>query len=218
MPKLTVYLVDEQPTELSANRRALELILADVDIEVAELRPKKRLVSYNRLLASPSTVAFIIDQKLSVSGEVAYSGIELASHLRSINPKLPIYILTNYPDDHELSGSNERSVEDIIPKKDLHRAKSDEALRFKARFLRRLTVFQDVFNEREARFHALLTKSLKTALSATEQREMEVLQSARLAPVQAAELEDITSLGKSIEELKKVIETAKKGSGKKGED
>jgi CheY-like chemotaxis protein len=210
MSKQIVYLVDEQPTELSANRRALETILGDAGLTVEELLPTKRLADYNRLVAAPTTVAFIIDQKLRVSGDVNYSGIEMASHLRAINPKLPIYILTNYPDDHELGGGNDRTVEDIIPKKDLTYPKHDKALRFKARFLRRIAVFQDVLSQHEQKFHSLLTKSLRQSLTAAEQRELNELQEVRLAPIQAAELEDIASLGKSIEELKKVLKTAKK--------
>jgi hypothetical protein len=211
MSKQIVYLVDEQPTELSANRRALETILGDAGLTIKELLPTTRLADYNRLVASPTTVAFIIDQKLRVSGDANYSGIEMASHLRSINPKLPIYILTNYPDDHELGGGNDRTVEDIIPKKDLTYPNHDKALRFKARFLRHIAVFRDVLSQREQRFHSLLTKSLRQNLSAVEQRELNELQEVRLAPIQAAELEDIASLGKSIEELKKALKTAKKG-------
>jgi hypothetical protein len=46
-----VYLVDEQPGELAANRRMLELLLEDAGVSIEELRPLKRLPDYNRLLA-----------------------------------------------------------------------------------------------------------------------------------------------------------------------
>jgi hypothetical protein len=209
MPRNIVYLVDEQPRELAANRRTLEILLEDSGVVIKELPPRKRLSGYNKLLADPDTAAFILDQRLMTTGEIVdYNGIRLASHLRGINPKLPIYILTNYcSTDTDLRGSNEEIVEDILPKGDLlnHNAR----LRFKARFLRRLVVFRDVLSQREARFHALLTKSLKRKLPAAEQRELDELQEARLAPLQAAELADIAALGKSIEALKKLIRTTK---------
>ena len=205
-----VYLVDEQPRELAANRRTLELLLEDAEVGIKELPPLKRLPDYNKLLADEDTAAFIIDQKLGTTGVVVdYDGIRLASHLRGINPKLPIYILTNYSTDVALHGANEQVVEDILPKGDL--LKHDASLRFKARFLRRLAVFRDVLSQREARFHTLLTKSLKNKLSAEEEREIHELQEARLAPLEAAELEDIAALGKSIEALKKLIRVTKTG-------
>jgi DNA-binding NarL/FixJ family response regulator len=204
MPRNVVYLVDEVPRELAANRRMLELLLEDADVRIEELPPLERLSHYNKLLAKPETAAFIIDQRLWTSGEVVgYSGMRLASHLRGINPKLPIYILTNYSTDPDLHGANEQTVEGIIPKDELR--KQDAALRFKARFLRRLVVFRDVLSQREARFHALLTKSLRQRLTTAEKKELNVLQETRLAPLQAAELEDIAALGKNIEALKKLI-------------
>jgi CheY-like chemotaxis protein len=205
MDKQTVYLIDEDQEELSTNRRMLESVFEDTPLRFDAMMPLKRLADYNKLLVKRDTVAFVIDQKLRTSGEVSYQGIDLASHLRSINTKLPIYILTNYPNDHELRGAKEPTVEDIIDKGDITYPKKAPALRFKARFLRRLDGYRDLLSQRESRFHGLLQKSLQNRLNKNEADELASLQSERLMPTQAAELEDIAKLDKTIGKLSRLL-------------
>src|SRR4051812_1420563 len=127
MEEQTVYLVDDNPQELRANRRGLETIFEGSPVQFKGVHPFRELAQYNSLLPKPDTAAFLIDQRLQVSGEVNYSGIQLASHLRSIASKLPIYILTSYKDDPVLE-ANAQTVEDIIDKDDLTDPHDPEAL------------------------------------------------------------------------------------------
>ena len=215
MEAQTVYIIDDDARELRANQRGLETIFRGSPLHFKGVQPLERLADYNELLPKPDTAAFLIDQRLQVSGDVNYSGIELASHLRSIASKLPIYILTNYETDADLEGANEQTVEDVIDKDDLTRPDEPKALRFKARFLRRLQGFQDVLTAREQTFHELLKKSLREELSATEKRELEDLQSERLLPVHSAELREIAALDQTIEKLTKLLNDSSKRSKKR---
>ena len=60
----------------------------------------------------------------------------------------------------------------------------------------------DVLDAREQRFHDLLVKSMKEPLTASEEKEMGLLETERLAPQHAAELRDAKALGQAIAELK----------------
>lgn len=207
-PTNTVYLVDEQPSERRANCLVLGRLLSDpvVRVKIEPMAPYGKLSQYNHLLARTNTVAFIIDQKLSTTGEADYEGTRLASHLRAINTKLPLYILTNYAEDAKQKG--EATVEDVIAKAELLDAKGK--VRFKARFLRRIAVYRDVLTTSEKRFHDLLIKSLSHPLSGPEKREFNNLQKARALPAHAAELELASELDKSIGELKALLKKVKK--------
>lgn len=177
-----------------------------VRVKIEPMAPYGKLSQYNHLLARTNTVAFIIDQKLSTTGEADYEGTRLASHLRAINTKLPLYILTNYAEDAKQKG--EATVEDVIAKAELLDAKGK--VRFKARFLRRIAVYRDVLTTSEKRFHDLLIKSLSHPLSGPEKREFNNLQKARALPAHAAELELASELDKSIGELKALLKKVKK--------
>jgi CheY-like chemotaxis protein len=212
MEEQTVYIVDDDARELRANRRDLQTIFEGSPLQFKGVQPLRELADYNEFLPKSDTAAFLIDQRLQVSGEVNYSGIELASHLRSIASKLPIYILTNYETDLDLEGANEQTVEDIIGKDDLTHPNEPKAITFKARFLRRLQGFRDVLTAREQRFHDLLKKSLQENLSADDAQELEDLQSARLLPVHSAELKEIAAMENTIQELTKLLKKSTKQS------
>jgi len=214
MEEQTVYLVDDDAKELRANRRDLETIFEGSPVRFKGVQPFKQLTEYDSLLPRSDTAAFLIDQRLQVSGVVTYSGIELASHLRSISTKLPIYILTNYGTDPGVL-ANEQTIEEIIEKDDLTNPHDHKAVRFKARFLRRLQGFRDVLTAREQRFRDLLMKSLKENLSASEKEELENLESERLLPVHSAELKEIDAMENTIQELQKLLRRRSSKPGKR---
>lgn len=202
MRKQKVYFVDENEKERRACLDVLVELLANDQLVVEAIPPAPDFASYTKLVASADTGAFILDQRLGSSGLVSYSGIELASYLRGISSKLPIYILTNYAGEEGEFANQEASVEHIESKRILKNPGGPDAQKFKARFLRHLEVFGDVLDKRESRFHELLVKSLKEKLSADEEKELGLLENERVLPMQAEELHDSKALQQAIEELK----------------
>ena len=139
------------------------------------------------------------------SGLVNYSGTDLASHLRTINSKLPIYILTGYADQREEFSGVEHRVEYIIDKKEIADSASEPAQTIKARMLRRMETFNDLLDIREQRFHDLLVKSLHQKLTSEEEKEIGLLETERIIPQQAKEIGDIKALETAIDQLRKRI-------------
>ena len=201
-----VYLIDENDEQ----RRAFSLVLNELfkgsGLLIEGRVPLPKPQDYAAVIASGDVSALILDQKME-DGGVAYSGTQLSGFLRGIVPKLPIYILSNYTDDYALFEDGEGYVEDLISKRSVTDPTSKEAQIFKARFLRRIGGFVDVVEQRAARYHDLLVKSLRETLSPDELAEMGILESERAIPQQAMELRDIHDLSAAIEELRKRIKS-----------
>jgi len=201
MSQIILYFVDDKEAARLANAPLLQRLLDSPDIKVEAIAPFPQFGQFDELLKNPNLGGFFIDQKMRGGSSVNYNGIELAGHLRSRYPKMPIYILTGYPPDDELTGGAYR-VEDIIDKADIEDRYSEKAQMLKARILRRLAVFGDVLNVREQRFHDLLVKSMKESLTLDEEKELGLLETERLVPQHAAELKDAKALEQAIAELK----------------
>jgi len=139
-------------------------------------------------------------------GLVNYNGTELAEHLRGIDAKMPIYILTGYADQTDDFRGAEFQVEDIIPKDQIEDPATEKAQIIKARLLRHLDVFNDVRNAQEQRFHDLLIKSLREPLTPDEQREMDQIEGETTAPILAAERTKERELKDQVEKLQKLID------------
>ncbi len=190
---LKILYIDDKESEAKTYGRALKDALASDEIELTVLCPPyEDMNDFLSVLDDSNVVSLIIDQRLQ--DKVTYSGIELAMFLRGVNPKLPIYILTNFGMLEDEFSGNEWSVEAIIPKDRL----VAERDMYKARILRRLNVFSDLLAERERRFHELLRKSLNGEITDEEGREIEELQLARTGSLLAQELP-------RLEELEKIL-------------
>ena len=200
----TIFLVDENIQQRRAYVLALNELLECSGYTVEPLEPFPLQSDYAGLLASGSVAALVLDQKME-DGGIPYSGTELSAYLRSIVPKLPIVILSNYTKDAALFENGEGSVEYIIDKAVIGDPTSRDALIFKERFLRRLAGFVDLLNERACRHHELLIKSLKDVLTPEEEAELGLLEVDRILPQQASELQDIKTLETAIAELEKRI-------------
>lgn len=205
MSQIILYFVDDKEAARLANGPLLQRLLDSPDIKVEAIAPFPQFGQFDELLKNPNLGGFFIDQKMRGGSSVNYNGIELAGHLRSRHPKLPIYILTGYPPDDELTCGQYR-VEDIVNKEDIEERTSDKAQVLKARILRRLAVFGDVLDAREQRFHDLLVRSMNEPLTAAEEKEMGLLEMERLAPQHAAELRDAKALEQAIAELKATLQ------------
>jgi FixJ family two-component response regulator len=200
----TIFLIDENAQQRRAYALAISELLEGSEYTVQALPPLQSQSEYAGLIAKGSAAALIVDQKME-DGGIPYSGTELAAYLRSIAPKLPIVILSNYTEDTALFEKGEGAVEYVISKTVIGNPTSREAQLFKERFLRRLSGFTELLNARAQRHHDLLLRSLKDKLTPEEESELGLLEIDRALPQQANELGDIKALETAIEELKKRI-------------
>lgn len=190
-----IWMIDENKDELRTHSRILKRILPQT-IEVIPVEAYPHKDDYLRLLEDSRTVCIITDERLKVTGIATYTGIELAQFLRGINPKIPLYILTNFPSDDEFIGS-EWSVEDIVQKSDLIDKEKQKILA--ARILRRIDVYEDILGEREARFNSLLKKSMHGELEDSELIVLDELKLQRTSASLAKELIQIRQMEQIVQ-------------------
>lgn len=138
--------------------------------QIVGVEPKPHVGDMSFLVEDPSVVAIILDEQLKESGIAQYYGIELAAYLRTLNNKLPIYILTSFIHSEELL-EGEMQVEDILDKQDLSVKKNVVG----ARILRRIDTYLEIVGNRDLRFELLLRKSIRGELEEKEKSELQEL-------------------------------------------
>ena len=198
--KQIIWLFDDNTRELRLYKPLFEKALPkDAEVRVVKQKAFPHKEDYLDIIGNPNTGCLLIDQRLKESGEVDHTGIELASYLRAINDKLPIYILTNFADETDEFTGGEWSVEDIIPKKEVG---NPEKLRtVVARMLRRMRGYRDLIGDREKRFRYLLKKSLDEELNDLELQELEELKFFRASAILASELPLQAQLEKMLRKI-----------------
>ena len=194
-----VWYVDEDETQSRTYVNELRMLLpSSLDVQ-AIYPPFRTKEEYLFILKKPETACLVFDQRLKDTGMVTYSGIELASYVRRVNSKIPIYILTNYArDDEEKEEFSDKSwsVEQIIDKGGLNR--DEYAQEISSRILRHINVYEDILGEREAKFRSLLQKSVGSGLTENEQAEFDKLQFERSQVTLASELPEKQELDELI--------------------
>ncbi len=204
MNKHIIWLIDDNKDELRTYRNALKPDMPQ-GVQIKAIPPYPRKADYaSTLLENPDTACIIIDQKLKNTGIATYTGIELAQHLRGINTKIPIYILTNFPDEKGEFAGGEWSIEYIISKKSFGNEEGTQIA--KARILRHMKVYGDILDERSKRFNELLKKTLDDSLDEAELEELAELQFEQTAPTLAKEVEELQKLKQIAKTNEKLID------------
>ena len=199
-----IWLIDDNEKQSRTYSRELKLGMPQrVQIEII-CPPYRRKEDYSSTLENPDTACLIIDQRLKDTGIATYTGIELAQHLRGINTKIPIYILTNFAEKDDFT-SGEWSVEYILSKKSL--LDKEKTRIAKTRILRHMDVYEDILEERAKRFNELLKKTLDDSLDEAELEELAELQFGRFAPTLAREAEKLQELEQIAKDNKKLIDS-----------
>lgn len=203
MNEKIIWYIDEDQDELETFTNRLSRIFSKAlksksELEVKGEQARSNIEDYYDILNDPRTVGIIIDQRLQDEGTADYTGIQLAEHLRSINIKLPIYILTQYADDEIFKG-REWSVEYILAKQKL----KDTQISVAQRVLRHINIYHDIVEGREKRFGELIRKSLSEELTEEEKRELKLIGAERTAGIAAAEIQELTVLENLVESLER---------------
>lgn len=202
--KKTVLFIDEDDIERRSSLDVLKEIFSDTDLTVQACAPLSTLADYTNLVNDQMIGALILDQRLNTSGTVSYSGVALAAHLRGVGTRIPIFILTNYPeDDFSAQGW---AVESIVGKNAVLRDPAGTpAQDFKSRLSRQVEGGRNVLAVRENRFHELIIKSSREELTVLEEGELRELEGERIAPVAASERKRLVRLDAEIEKLQKLL-------------
>ena len=205
MKKQIIWLIDDKQDESITCCNELKLGMPQrVQIETI-CPPYRKKEDYASTLENPDTACLIIDQRLKDTGIATYTGIELAQHLRGINTKIPIYILTNFAETDDFT-SGEWSIEYILSKKSLLN-EEEKARIAKTRILRHIDVYEDILDERAKRFNELLKKTLDDSLDEDELEELAELQFGRFAPTLAREVEELQKLEQIAKDNEKLIDS-----------
>jgi hypothetical protein len=217
MEKPIIWLIDENVDQLKTYSNTLRMALPP-GLQINAIPPYPKKEDYETILADPQTACIIIDQKLKETGVATYFGIELARYLRSINTKIPIFILTNFAEEKDEFRGSEWSVENIISKSRWNDLESPEAVIEFARIARRIDVYGDMLEQRERRFNDLLRKSLTGDFGKEEHKELVELGAERAAPILADELNQLTELEEIVAQHKRLMESIKSAPAQEGHD
>lgn len=200
-----VWFIDENEDELATCGEILEIIFSnEAVVRLVEPKPSKEEMKF--IVDDPLTISIIIDERLKDTGIANYLGIDLARYFRALNNKLPIYILTNHPNDEDDLSPGEWSIESIIGKKDLY----DKLDTIKARMLRRILTYNDYLDKREKRFTDLLRRSISETISEDEMAEFKELQYIRSASILVDEINSSAKLELIIKEQLEILDKLRK--------
>ncbi len=167
--KHTIWIVDEDETQLETHYNVLSMVMPGVEVRKFLAPPKKS--DFLRILDDSSTVCLLLDQKLKETGVADYTGIELAQYVNSVNGRLPVFILTNFPDEWHEFEKDSKAVEDILDKAHV-RLSSENLKRMVSKILRRVNVYLLLRSEQAQRTNELIKKSFQGPLSEDEAREL----------------------------------------------
>ncbi len=197
-----LWFIDENPDQRRTFADKLSKLFPS--FEVKPIAPLRSLTDYFRMILDDAdTRCVIIDNILSNKGTAKYLGISVAVELRSVDPNMPIYILTNYPESDDLVQDG-WSVEDVISKGDLTKLRSPQAEAVKARMARRMGGHSQLVNERAQRINDLLKKSADGVITNSELNEYRALQlepNTVLAAIEIPKLIDIEEKRANLHDL-----------------
>ncbi len=210
--KKVVLWIDEEQRSLDTYTPFLKECFGD-EVAVLPEIPKDELSEMLTVISSqPDLIAIVLDQRLKTTGKTKYTGIELAEAIRSIDTKIPVYMLTNYPAE---IGDLDYQVEYILEKDHLYEEAYLKTIT--ARVRRHADIYQDIVSEREKRFNELLRKTIDSSLTEEEQKEFKELDFWRNKSIYAEEESWAEDLKKNLdknqvilEELRKQLEGKKK--------
>lgn len=196
-----VLVLDEATEYHGFIQNGLEEVYGDeIEVRIEEpLNTKENMIehiqSYHEQLAT-----LIFDERLNETGDCDYIGSELAEAYRSYDPKIPIYILTSFPDTvDEKSGD----IEYVIDKGDL----TDDVLieKLSPRLRRHVDIYKDMVGKRKKRLDKLLIKQLDNNLTADEIQQLKNLQFWRTRPIDLEESILSEELKISLDEKEKIL-------------
>lgn len=206
--KSLIKFIDDDLEDLKLYKRRLE-IDGSLMVELVDPRKFPSVSDYDKILFD-ETKAIIIDQRIAEFSGVPYDGLEIAEFLRSLNPMIPIFVLTNYEKETDESALG-WSVEYVIPKSKF-KTKEQVQIHIK-RILRAIGRYEDALSEKTRIFEGLIDKKVSGSISRQEEKKLREIRSEfeRIFSIrEAKELEKIEKTEKELEVLNQVLAELKK--------
>lgn len=194
--KPIIWLVDENPNELGTHSQVLSHAMPEYDVRKFLAPSDKSGVL--EALASDLTSAFLLDQKMRTTGVTNYDGTDLAKFINTVNPRIPVFILTKYPHEWAEFSSSSRYIEDVLDKTHV-RLNTELFERLVARITRRVTVYREDMDARQEKVRSLLRKSLTDELTPEELNSLEDLEVSVKSGMFAAEVAMLKEFGELLE-------------------
>lgn len=136
-----IALVDDSKDQRETYKKLLSLFLKakESSLEVIDVFPFKEFTDYYSWIIDENIVVLIFDEKLYNDSDVGlepvnYNGSFLVKKIRERFKDIPIFTLTNFPDDEELQ-RNFNQFEYILSKNDFAQKHVDIILRASQRYL-----------------------------------------------------------------------------------
>lgn len=210
----TVWLVEDSPTDAEEYTRFLE---RSGKLKVTPCDVFESLDEYRVLANNPAVGAVIVDKLLGEHAGVGYGGLDIATFLRTYDPGLPVFILTNYPGpDLDADGD----AVDLVIEKHLVR---DFADTYVARILRRMGQYHDALNARQQRLRELIDLKLDGRLNEADAEELAALRREIERPgaelidqFQDAQKESLSRDKEFLAELTSVVEDLRRANRGEG--
>lgn len=207
--KPIIYYLDDIPEGRRDLRMQLRALF-EGDFEVLELPIERDINRYLNHINDLPVAAIFIDQNLDESGAITgYTGVKLASYLRTILQDLPLYLVTAHPIQGELESEEAGNAEAVIGKTTLL-LDSPASRRFRLQFLRRVGQYEKALSESQRRFRELLPRKLRGELAPDELAEYKGLKGARDLVTDAAEEGNTVAVEKKMEEIEKLLAEVEK--------
>jgi len=173
-------------------------------VEVLPIEPEKTVQKTLENLRNLSgrIVSIVIDERLYAKGTADFAGTQFVEAYRDFDDKLPIYILTNHPDDIDEWFSG---VEYILSKSDI----SDEDLTPKifSKIFRHINIYNEIVDERTSRFRELIGKSIDDSLSASDAEELAELRRWRVMGILTVEEPMASHLKEKLDRKTQLIDS-----------
>lgn len=203
--KEKVIFIDDEKSSRTLYRAILQDMYGD-EYSVIAIEPKPTIKEMLKTLEeTEGKVSIIIDEKLHVEVRADYKGSQLVEAIRTLDSKLPIYILTS-----EISSIDPPlgSVDYIIDKNQIDN--DNDKLQLSILMRRHINSFVEIKSTRDKRFEQLLRKSIKEELSQDELKEYEELDCLRVREFLSTEslipAEDLDKQERLIKEISTKLE------------
>lgn len=218
---LRILVIDDRKAAREHVRELLETHLPKgADVEISDSFPLNDVKAYASYIHEHDVAALLLDERLGEVGDPitgrksTYLGHEVVGYLRARLPDFPVYAVTAFGADHDLT-QKAADFEDIIDRTEFQ----NEVQKYTSRILRAAARFQDAMNSHLQTLNALTLKAAEGKLSAEEKKKLEQTRSVLGLPFTSdSELvaSDLLAKARAVAaEAEDLIVKLKRGASKK---
>ncbi len=172
---LRILVVDDRKDAREHVRELLETHLPKgAEVEISDSFPLDDVKAYASYIREHDIAALLLDERLGEVGDPStgrksiYLGHDVIGYLRTRLPDFPVYAVTAFGADHDLT-QKAADFEDIIDRTELQ----NEAQTYTSRILRAAARFQEAMSSHMQTLNTLTLKAAEGSLSQEERKKLE---------------------------------------------